>query len=94
MKFPVLEAVAGSTLRLTWVCSGQAPSAIHSTLYDRNDALVSSMTAVDSGGGLFYADHFLPSSKGQWYVNRWYARLNVNTYVSVQFLRALWPEVD
>ena len=56
-----------------------------STLINAEEALVSSMAAVSSGNGYYYAPHTLPSSK-QWLINRWFAVINANTYVRSQFV--------
>jgi hypothetical protein len=94
MKFQIQEVLAGASYRSTWVNSGQTPTSIWSALYDKAEALVSSRAGVSSGNGFYYADHTLPSSRGAWYVDRWYAVLTANTYISPQFVKAVWPEVD
>lgn len=89
----VVETVAGSTIKLTWVNSGVTPSSITSELLDRTDAVVQTATPVSSLNGLYYALHTLPNTRA-WYVNRWWAVINANTYQSRQFVRGLLPEVD
>jgi hypothetical protein len=81
----VIKGQAGDTLVATWVNSGAAPSLIVSTLLDAQESLVSSVAAVSSGNGFYYAPHTLPSSK-QWLINRWFATINANTYVRSQFV--------
>lgn len=89
----IVETVAGTTLKVTWVNSGVIPSSLVSELLDRSDAVVQTATPVSSLNGLFYALHTLPNTRA-WYVNRWWAVINANTYQSRQFVRAMLPEVD
>lgn len=89
----VVERVAGTTLKVTWINSGVVPGTICSTLRDRDEALVNSTAATNSGGGFYYALHGLPNS-ACWLVNEWIAVIGANTYVDRQFVRVLKPEVD
>lgn len=93
MKLPVVELLAGTTLKAAWVNSGATASPICSALFDKDEALVSSIAATSSGNGFYYATHLLPNSTA-WYVNKWYAVINANTYVDAQWVRAVRPEVD
>lgn len=83
----IVEVVAGSTVKLTWVSSGATASPIVSALIDKTDTAVSSVTATSSGNGHYYALHTMPDSS-QWFVNRWFATVNANTYVSQQLVKA------
>ena len=83
----VVEAVAGTTLKLTWVTSGVTPTGIVANLINNVESLVSSLTAVSSGNGHYYGLMTLPNSDA-WYVNEWYAYIGVNTYVSRQLVHA------
>lgn len=94
MKIPVFERIAGTTIRPTWVSSGASPSYIQSLLYDKDENVVDSQFAVNSAEGQWYALHQLPSSPNCWYTNRWFAVVDANTYVQVQFIKALWPTVE
>jgi hypothetical protein len=89
----ILEKVAGTTLKATWVSSGASASPIISALFDGNEVLVSSVTAVSSQNGFYYALHLLPNTPS-WYANQWTAVINANTYVDRQFIKAVLPEVD
>lgn len=80
-----VEALAGDTLKLTWINSGAVAGTIFSTLLDRNHAMVSSAAGVSSGDGHYYALHTMPDSR-QWLVNRWTAIVNANTYRKSQFI--------
>lgn len=93
MRIPITEHIAGTTVRVTWISSGAAPTGMASMLRDRADAVVNTATAVDSGNGFWYALHTLPNTNG-WYVNEWQAVIAANTYISRQFIRAIRPEVD
>jgi hypothetical protein len=93
MKIPITERIAGTTIRTTWVNSGTVPGDICSTLRDKTEALVDSMTAIQSGTGMYYGIHTLPKSSA-WYVNEWISVINARTYVDRQFVRAIHPEVD
>lgn len=83
----------GSTLRSTFINSGATASSIYSALRDKNDVLVSSVAATDSGNGHYYADLPLPTS-AQWMVNEWGAVINTNTYRRFQLVEVVKPEVD
>lgn len=93
MKWPVVDVFAGTTLKAAWVNSGAVPSPICSALFDRSEALVSSVAATSSGNGFYYATHLLPNSSA-WYVNKWFATINASTYVNAQLVHAFAPEVD
>lgn len=93
MRIQIVESIAGTTIRVTWVSSGVIPGAIFSTLLTGSDSLVSSRTAISSGDGHYYALHDLPDSGG-WYINQWVALVGVNTYRSRQLVRAHRLEVD
>lgn len=81
MKVPVFEAIAGTTVRLTMVNSGVTPTDISCALLDKDEVLVSSMTAVSSGNGHYYAPVYVPSS-WPWYVAQWIQTIDARTYVS------------
>lgn len=89
----VIERVAGTTVRPTWVNPGVTPTSISSALLDADEQLVNSVAAISSGGGYFYALHTLPNSRA-WYVNEWSSVINGYPYKHRQFVRALKPEVD
>lgn len=94
MRPPVIERIAGTTLRVTFVSSGSAPTVISSALIDKSEAVVNSTAGVNSlGGGQFYAVHQLPNSPG-WYINEWKATIQGNNYVERQFIRIRSMEVD
>lgn len=89
----VIEKLGGTTLKATWVSSGDLASPISSALFDRNETLVGSIAAVSSGNGFFYAVHLLPNTRG-WYVNQWIGVIGANTYIDRQLIRCTMPEVD
>lgn len=89
----IVTEYIGSTLRATFVSSGASVSPIYSALRDREDALVSSVSAVDSGNGHYYADLPLPTS-ACWLVNEWGGVINTNTYRRFQLVEVVKPEVD
>lgn len=91
--FNVIEKIAGTTLKPTWVNSGVTPGSICSTLRDKDETLVGSVTATSSGNGFYYALHQLPNS-ACWLINEWIAGIATNTYVDRQFVRVVKPEVD
>lgn len=93
MRIPVYEDIAGNTIRLTWCSSGVVAGAISSSLLSGSETLISSVAAVDSGNGFYYALHGLPTSGG-WYINQWLAQIGVNTYVNRQLVKAHRLEVD
>jgi hypothetical protein len=77
----VKHVLAGSTVQLTLRPHLDAPvTAIHSALFDRSGALVSSATAISTGTH-FFANHALPAIPERWYTNRWTALTGANTYV-------------
>lgn len=89
---PIVEVIAGTTLKATFVNSGVTPGAILSELLDSEDAMVSSFTPVSSGNGHYFALHVVPTSQ-PWYVNRWWATIDANTYQYRQLVRAHKLEV-
>lgn len=93
MKFPIIEKIAGTTFKPTFVSSGVTASPISSALLTGSGTLINSVTATDSGGGHFYALHLLPTTPG-WYTNVWWATIAANTYTDRQFVRARLPETD
>ena len=92
-KLNTIEAIAGTTLRTTFVASGMTASPIVSNLLSGSGTLVSSVAGVSSGNGFYYAPHLLPSSRA-WYVNKWFSFFSPDTYVSAQYIKAILPEVD
>lgn len=99
MRINVIERTAGSTVKVTWCNTGSVPGQISSALRDRDETLVSSVTASDSGNGFFYAYHTLPTSWGPdithyWMVQEWRAILNSVPYYDRQFIRAAMPGVS
>jgi len=89
----VVTEFVGSTLRATFVCSGATVSPIYAALYDKSEALVSSVAATSSGDGHYYADLALPNSP-QWMVNKWSGVINANTYVRFALVQVQAVEVD
>lgn len=83
----VVEMVAGSTIKLTWVNSGVTPSSIQSRLIDGTETIVSTVAGTSSGNGFYYGLHTIPNSDA-WYVNEWFAYIGTNTYVSRQLVHA------
>jgi hypothetical protein len=88
----VIEKVAGTTVKVTFVSSGSVPSLICSAILDKNETLINSQAAVGSQTN-FYVLHPVPSTPG-WYINQWVAVIQANTYVERQFLRVRTMEVD
>jgi hypothetical protein len=93
MRIPVVDVIAGTTLRTTWVSSGMVPTSILSSLRSGSETLVHSISAVSSGNGFFFALHPVPISGG-WYINEWVAQVGVNTYVNRQLVRAVRLEAE
>jgi hypothetical protein len=93
MRINVIDCIAGTTLKLTWVSSGVTPSGICSSLITGSETVVSSVTGVSSGNGHYYALHNMPNSAG-WFSNLWLASVGVNTYVHKQLVRSQHLEVD
>ena len=93
MRIPVVDVIAGTTLRATWVGSGMVPTLITSALRTGSETVVSSVAAVASGNGFYFALHPIPTSGG-WYINEWIAILASNTYVDRQLVRTTRLEVD
>jgi hypothetical protein len=56
--------------------------------------VIDTQFAINSGDWGWLALHQLPSSPNAWYVNRWFAVIDANTYVNVQFIKAVWPTVE
>lgn len=95
LPVPIAEVVAGTTLKATWVSSGTTPSSLSSELLDQNDQVIATYNALlngSSGNGHYYAVHFVPDSY-PWYVNRWFAFVEANTYQHRQLVRAHRLEV-
>jgi hypothetical protein len=83
----VIEAIAGTTIKLTWVTSGVTPTTIVSNIINNVESLVSSYAGTSSGNGFYYGMHTLPNSDA-WYVNEWFSYINANTYVARQLIHA------
>lgn len=88
----ILDMLAGTTLRTTWVCSASSPSPIYSSLLTNSDTMVSSFSAVSSGNGFFYGVHTLPNSD-VWLVNEWNATIDGYPYKSRQLIHVRKLEV-
>jgi len=93
MRPPVLEKLAGTTIKVTFVNTGASASPISSALLDNAEGLVNSVSAQSSGNGFYYALHQLPNSAG-WYVNEWRAVIQANSYTERQFVRTRKMETD
>lgn len=93
MRTLLHERIAGSTLRVTWVSTGVTPTLLTCALRDRDDVVVSSITATASGNGAYYGLLALPNTPGVW-VNEWIAVINANTYVDRQWIRTYRGDVD
>jgi len=93
MRIPVVEVIAGTTLRATWVNSGVIPTTLTSALRTGSETVVSSVTAISSGSGFFFSLHPVPLA-GDWYINEWVAIIASNTYVDRQLVRVAHLEVD
>ena len=95
MRFisPVVEVIAGTTLRTTLVNSGVTPTGIFSRMMDASETLVNSFACVSSGNGHYYAVHTMPGS-AQWLVNEWQCVIDGYTYISRQLVRVRVLETD
>lgn len=89
----VVDVIAGTTLKTTFVNSGAAADFIGSALRDRSETIVNSVAAVSSGNGFYYALHAIPNS-AQWFVNEWVSVFTANTYVNRQLVHVHALEVD
>ena len=92
LPIPIVELVGGTTLKATWINSGVTPSSLSSALLDRSEVVVNTFAAVASGSGIYFAVHFVPTSD-DWYVNRWIAFIDANTYQYRQLVRSHKLEV-
>lgn len=92
LPIPIVELIGGNTLKATWVNSGVTPSSLGSTLLDKNEVVVNTYVGASSGNGHYYAVHYVPTSD-DWYVNRWIAFIDANTYQHRQLVRAHKLEV-
>jgi hypothetical protein len=93
LKVPILNAIAGTTLKLTWVNSGVTPSDICMSLLDRDETVVSSASAVSSGNGHYFLPVYVPNS-WQWYVAQSIAIVDARTYVNRALVRRWKLEVN
>ena len=95
MRIPVVEVIAGTTLRATYVSSGMTVSPLGSALLSGSETVVNSVVAVSSGNGHYFALHTVPtSSSAGWYVNEWIGVIASNTYVDRQLVRVHRLEVE
>jgi hypothetical protein len=92
LPISIVEVIGGTTLRATWINSGVAPSSLSSALLDSDDVAVNTFVATASGNGHYFAVHYVPTS-APWYVNRWIAFIEGNTYQHRQLVRAHKLEV-
>jgi hypothetical protein len=93
LKPKIITEYIGSTLRATLVSSGSTLTGVFSCLRDKENVLVTSRAAVDSGNGHWYADISLPSS-AQWMVNEWGCTISGNTYRRFALVEVKAVEVD
>lgn len=93
MQIPVLDVIAGTTLRLTWVNTGTVPTSLQMNILDRDETVVGSVTPVDSGNGHYYAPLYIPTSH-RWYVGRAIAVIDTRTYVNRVLIRTHQLQVD
>lgn len=93
MKVPVIDVIGGTTLRLAWVSSGAVPTTLIMNILDREEALVSSVSPVDSGNGHYFAPLYVPSSH-RWYVGYTLAVVDARTYVNRVLIQTNKLEVD
>lgn len=93
MRVNVREKIIGDTYRATWVSSASNPSPITSALIDKHEVVVSSIAAISSGNGFFYALHQLPTTPG-FYTNEWRAVVGSYVYVNRQIVHLNDPQVD
>lgn len=93
MRVNVREKIVGDTYKVTWVSSGALPDLISSALLDKNEFVVSSIAAVSSGGGFYFALHQLPNTPG-FYANEWRAQVGSRAYVTRQLVSVLDIQVD
>jgi len=93
MRFAAIEKLAGTTLKVTFVNSGATAAPISSAILNRDETLINSVTASDSGNGFYYALHLLPNS-AQWMVNEWRATISANSYTERQMVRVRTMETD
>ncbi len=84
----VYDCIAYSTKKITWVNSGVTPSQICACLFRPDNVLVSSMAGVSSGDGKYYALMYHDPSSfsgSKWVMQKWFAVINGNTYITAQF---------
>jgi hypothetical protein len=93
VRIPVLDAIAGTTLKATFASSGSTIGQIDMCLLDNNESVVSSVTPVSSGNGFYYAPLYVPTSL-PWYVLRSRAIIGVNTYINRALVRVYQLQVD
>lgn len=93
MRIPIVEAVAGDTIKFTLVSSGDIASPISCALYDGSETMISSTAAVSSGNGFYYANMLIPSSHS-WLVNEWRMTISGVERLSRQMVRVHRMEVD
>jgi hypothetical protein len=93
MRVNLYDRIVGGTFKGTWVSSGATANPISSALIDKNQAVVSSVSAVSSGNGFYFAYHQLPNTPG-YYVNEWRAGVGLTTYVNRQLVRVNDVKVD
>lgn len=95
MRFvmPVVEVLAGTTLKATWINSGVTPSAIYSRIMNASETMVSSFAAVSSGNGQYYGVHTMPGS-AQWMINEWNSTIDGYPYINRQLVRVRALETD
>lgn len=95
MRIPVVEVIAGTTLRATYVSSGIAVPVLSSALLSGSETLVNSVAAVSSGNGFFFALNPIPNSPHMpWLVNEWIGVIASNTYIDRQLVRVHRLEVE
>ena len=87
------EVVAGSTIKLKFISSGDTFSPIYVDVRNGDETLVHSATMASSGNGHYYYSYTVPTSSG-FYSARMKGYVNSLAYIKPEWFRILPMEVD
>lgn len=89
------EFIQGDTLRIEWINSGAAPSAVTYSIWTSIGSFqsVGSGPLTNSGNGHYYADYTTPTSPG-YYVAKTSATIAGKPYIRAMKFKVISMEVD
>jgi len=85
--------LAGNTVSMSWVSSGQTATTISVAIISGSETVVSSVAMTSSGNGHYYANVTLPATEG-FYVREDLAVIDTKTYKVHKTIKITLQQVD